>query len=216
MKRFINFIFIPIIIISIIGCSQFQGPEEQGDLDIIIEFPEENNEPIQTIKKVLEKRQILQNFDKAHCTVLKDGSIVWEDDLPQIGDYFTAEISLDAGSGYEVLLDYFINNQIAYSGSKSGIRINSGETTTAVVLMNIALPASPSDLIATVLSSDQINLNWIDNSDYEDGFKIERRTGTSGSFIQVATVNANIDDYQDTGLLEIKSVYLCKKGLVFI
>ena len=202
MKRFINFIFIPIIIISIIGCSQFQGPEEQGDLDIIIEFPEENNEPIQTIKKVLEKRQILQNFDKAHCTVLKDGSIVWEDDLPQIGDYFTAEISLDAGSGYEVLLDYFINNQIAYSGSKSGIRINSGETTTAVVLMNMTLSALPSNLVATVFLSDKIDLNWIDNSVNEDGFKIERKSGATGVFNQITTIDANLTSYQDIGLSE--------------
>jgi hypothetical protein len=44
------------------------------------------------------------------------------------------------------------------------------------------------------MSSSQIDLNWQDNSDNENGFKIER------DFIQIDTVGANVTSYSDTGL----------------
>ncbi len=47
----------------------------------------------------------------------------------------------------------------------------------------------------------ELTLTWSDNSDNETDFKIERRTeGTS--FSQIATVEANVETYIDTGLLE--------------
>jgi len=60
-------------------------------------------------------------------------------------------------------------------------------------------PNAPSDLIATPISSSQINLTWQDNSSDETGFKIERKTGT-GSYSQIATVGANVTSYSNTGL----------------
>jgi len=39
-------------------------------------------------------------------------------------------------------------------------------------------PEPPTNLEATVVSTDQINLSWKDNSDNETGFKVERKTGT--------------------------------------
>jgi len=41
-------------------------------------------------------------------------------------------------------------------------------------------PNAPSGLSASALSSSQILLTWQDNSDNEDGFKIERDDGTRG------------------------------------
>jgi len=46
----------------------------------------------------------------------------------------------------------------------------------------------------------QLTLTWTDNSDNEDGFRIERKTGTSGTFAQIATVGANVTSYIDSGL----------------
>jgi len=60
-------------------------------------------------------------------------------------------------------------------------------------------PAAPSNLTATAVSSNQINLSWTDNSSNETGFRIERRTG-SGSYSEIATVPANTITYSDTGL----------------
>ncbi len=61
------------------------------------------------------------------------------------------------------------------------------------------LPAAPSGLTATAVSSSQINLGWTDNASNETGFKIERRTGTA-AYAQVATVGANATSYSNTGL----------------
>ena len=66
-------------------------------------------------------------------------------------------------------------------------------------------PADPSNLTATAVSSTQINLAWTDNSSNEDGFKIERCTGTvvgcaDADFAEIASVGANVTTYQNTGL----------------
>jgi len=68
---------------------------------------------------------------------------------------------------------------------------------------------APSDLSATAVSSSQINLSWTDNSDNESGFKIERKTGASGSWAEIDTVNADVTVYQDTGL-EAETTYYYK------
>ncbi|MFH1414075.1 MAG: fibronectin type III domain-containing protein, partial [Candidatus Omnitrophota bacterium] len=64
------------------------------------------------------------------------------------------------------------------------------------------LPAAPSGLNATVVSSTQINLSWADNSNNEDGFKIERKTetGATGTYAQIGTVGANVTTFNNTGL----------------
>jgi transcriptional regulator CtsR len=66
-------------------------------------------------------------------------------------------------------------------------------------------PNAPSDLIATPISSSQINLTWQDNSGDETGFKIERKAG-SGSYSQIATVGANVTSYSNT-LLSASTTY---------
>ena len=50
------------------------------------------------------------------------------------------------------------------------------------------------------LHAATMTLNWSDNSSNESGFKIERATGTSGAFAQVATTAANVRSFVDTGL----------------
>jgi fibronectin type 3 domain-containing protein len=63
-----------------------------------------------------------------------------------------------------------------------------------------SIPLSPSSLTATPYSSSRIDLTWADKSDNEDGFKIDRKIGSSGTYTQIATVGANVASYQDTGL----------------
>ena len=56
------------------------------------------------------------------------------------------------------------------------------------------------DLVATTISSSQVNLSWQDDSDNETGFKIERKTGAGGTYSQIATVGANVTSYSNTSL----------------
>ena len=58
----------------------------------------------------------------------------------------------------------------------------------------------PTNLAATPLSNTSIQLSWADNSDNEDGFKIERKLGEYGTYSQIAVVGPNTTGYTDTGL----------------
>lgn len=51
-------------------------------------------------------------------------------------------------------------------------------------------------------SAGQLHLTWTDNSNNEDAFKIERKTGTTGTYIEIATVGANVTSYTDTNLTD--------------
>ena len=61
------------------------------------------------------------------------------------------------------------------------------------------VPAAPTGLTATAVSSTQINLAWTDSATNETGFEIERSPdGTT--FTPLATVAANVTTYVNTGL----------------
>jgi chitodextrinase len=69
------------------------------------------------------------------------------------------------------------------------------------VLPPAAVPAAPGNLAAEAAFRRRINLTWADNSDNEDGFVVERCTGADCTdFAQIATVGANIEAFEDTGL----------------
>src|SRR5439155_16088779 len=55
-------------------------------------------------------------------------------------------------------------------------------------------PQAPSNLTATAVSSNQIDLGWTDNADNENRFKIERSTDGS-TFQQIASVGINLTTY---------------------
>jgi murein DD-endopeptidase MepM/ murein hydrolase activator NlpD len=61
-------------------------------------------------------------------------------------------------------------------------------------------PAAPSNLRATTDTALRVLLFWTDNSSNETGFKIERKTGTNGSWTQIALLGANAAGYANTGL----------------
>src|SRR5262245_18996618 len=60
-------------------------------------------------------------------------------------------------------------------------------------------------LVISVLASSRLDaaslqLSWVDNSDNEDGFHIERKVGTNGIFSLLAAVGPNITSYTDDNL----------------
>jgi phosphodiesterase/alkaline phosphatase D-like protein len=86
------------------------------------------------------------------------------------------------------------NGQVAYTYT---IRADSGNNP----------PTAPSKLTATAVSTAQINLSWQHNSGDESGFKIERKTGASGTYAQIATTNTDIASYSDSGLSPSTTYY---------
>jgi chitinase len=86
---------------------------------------------------------------------------------------------------------------------------NDGATTTSAAV-NVSVvgvvPAAPSDLAATPVSKNRIDLAWADNSSNETGFKIERSTDNR-TFQQIAVVGTDVKTYASTGLKGNKRYY---------
>ena len=59
--------------------------------------------------------------------------------------------------------------------------------------------SAPTSLAALALTNSRVELTWIDRSNNESGFRIERKTGT-GSYVEIGTAGANTESYIDTGL----------------
>lgn len=61
-------------------------------------------------------------------------------------------------------------------------------------------PAGPTGLRASLVSTTQVNLTWIDNSNNEEGYKIEQSTDGI-NFSDLATLAASTTSYMANGLL---------------
>ncbi|MBI3193968.1 MAG: fibronectin type III domain-containing protein [Ignavibacteriae bacterium] len=65
----------------------------------------------------------------------------------------------------------------------------------------IKVPLRPTNVRATALSSTEITVTWKDNSDNEDGFRVERTTIDSLGFMRpIASVEAGVTTYTDLDL----------------
>lgn len=60
--------------------------------------------------------------------------------------------------------------------------------------------SSPTGLQAEATSTSRVELSWSDTSGTESGYEVERKTGASGTYRQIASVGANRVDWADTDL----------------
>jgi carboxypeptidase T len=71
----------------------------------------------------------------------------------------------------------------------------------ATTLAAQTVPATPTNLAATVISKTQINLSWTDNAINETGYYVQRCKGsTCTNFATIATLGANAASYSNIGL----------------
>jgi subtilisin family serine protease len=96
-----------------------------------------------------------------------------------------------------------IENTVDALSSLSGRVASGGRINAYSALASIEPPAAPSSLSASAASGSRIDLSWDDNAQQESGFEIERKTGSGGTYQQVATVADDITSYSDTGLSEV-------------
>ena len=81
---------------------------------------------------------------------------------------------------------------------------STGESATsneATATTTTSPPVAPSGLAATARSSTRVDLRWNDNSSNETGFRIERRSGNSSDWEEIASVGTNTTFFQNSGLL---------------
>ncbi|HQH50552.1 MAG TPA: fibronectin type III domain-containing protein [Candidatus Cloacimonadota bacterium] len=138
--------------------------------------------------------------DTVHLDYTLDGGTTWT-------TITGAPVSAGLGS-----YDWALPNS---SSSQALVRVrNSVDSTVfdvsdayfSIYLADVA-PNAPSNLVAAVVSSSQINLSWADNSDNELQFKVERKTGSSGTWAQIGTVDANTVSFSNTGLSQNTTYY---------
>ena len=91
----------------------------------------------------------------------------------------------------------------AYStvaGYSAGAGTSTGTNDPAIIITE-DLPNKPSGLTATPLSTTSARLNWIDNSNNEVDFHVEKSaTSATEGFSQIGTVGGNVTTYTATGL----------------
>ncbi len=116
----------------------------------------------------------------------------WYSGTPNQGLALVGNPETDRGS-------YFCAS-VAY-GSQCGVSDAQNYHPYAVINYQVIAPSAPSNLSATTVLVSQIDLSWQDNSNSEDGFKIERSPTGSNNWTQVATVGANVTSFQNTGLV---------------
>jgi len=85
----------------------------------------------------------------------------------------------------------------AYNDNGSSAYSNESSATTL-----FTPPLAPSNLTFGPITTSSIQLNWNDNSDNEDGFRISQSSTLNGTYIIVGTVGANVRQFNRTGLSE--------------
>lgn len=106
-----------------------------------------------------------------------------------------ADVTTYADQGLSPGTTYFYRVR-AYNGSGHSAYSNEASATTD----SIDPPAAPGNLSAQALGTTRIDLTWVDNSNNEDGFKIERKTGAGGLYLEIKTTTADVTSYTDKGL----------------
>ncbi|MBI3650029.1 MAG: matrixin family metalloprotease [Acidobacteria bacterium] len=61
-------------------------------------------------------------------------------------------------------------------------------------------PSAPTGLSAAASGNTSINLSWLDTSTNEQGFRLERKLGSGGTYAQIADLPANQNTFADSGL----------------
>jgi hypothetical protein len=107
--------------------------------------------------------------------------------------------SLDLGQTYTEVKDRILNSVEVKSGLV-GLLLTGGRINAYNSIRNV--PTAPSSLSAKAASGSQVDLTWSDNSFGEDGFRIERKIGAAGIYVQITVTAANATTYSDTGLQE--------------
>lgn len=100
-------------------------------------------------------------------------------------------------TGLTALTTYWYRIRAFNSGGDSNY---SNVVSAATQAPSAGVPSPPLDLAATAWSSSGIRLTWTDASDDEDGFHIERSSGSCTAFTLLSTVGAGVQGYSDAGL----------------
>ncbi len=99
-----------------------------------------------------------------------------------------------SGTGTYALSRIFMNNL------NNGWVVGTGNSKAVLYYNSLPIPAYPTNLIATAISHDKVQLIWNDNSNNETGFEILRSDFYSGNYKKIATIPTGSLSYEDTAV----------------
>jgi len=112
---------------------------------------------------------------------------------------------------------YKLDVSFGYNGSTVAhlieyVHLFDNVTTTETIVLDETeigtVPAPPDGLVATSSSNDSITLSWNDNSNTEEGYRVERATTSGGPYSVVSgELEPNTTSYSDAGLAEGTTYY---------
>jgi glucose/arabinose dehydrogenase len=102
-------------------------------------------------------------------------------------------------TGLDRMFRGLIDGVRVYGSTLSAAQVIAVQNATGGVAPTV--PIAPTSLTATAVNSTQINLSWVDASNNESQFIIERRLGTTGTFAQVGVVDTGVTSYTDSSVV---------------
>ncbi|NJN26098.1 MAG: T9SS type A sorting domain-containing protein [Cyclobacteriaceae bacterium] len=137
---------------------------------------------------------LLVNYDGLHGAGEKSGSR-----------------TLTAGS-HQIRVDYFEKTsgqalEVRWQGPGISKQIIPASALKDEVVLPGAAPSVPTNLMASPISYNQINLTWADNSNNETAFQIYRAENSAGPFYPIALTDSNATNYQDKELKALTKYY---------
>ena len=130
--------------------------------------------------------------------------INWNDNSENENGY---RIERNSGIGFEQIAEVVANvieyidtdmvYETDYTYRVAGYSDNNISNWITSAIVTIIFPA-PTNLVVNALDDSQVQLTWVDNSAFEEGFRIERDDGSG--FIEIGTVSTGVLEYPDTGL----------------
>lgn len=161
-------------------------------------------------------------------TTSDDGSALWFNSLNPVGtptvnndglhgtkSVTSSSMSLTAGV-YPICIEFFQAGggyNMSVSWACSALFGNTTQHTidnkyfTGTTPDNGSVPAVPTNVAATAVAFNTINLVWNDNSNNETGFEIYRSLSEDGTYTIVGSVAANITTFSDTTLSPSTTYY---------
>jgi len=194
-----NFLLLSILVIFIVSCGNgdndnlSNGKSDVGsfvfsDIDIDVE----NGSDIETIDEVSDNSN----------SVMADNDVL--DSLDTSSTDSDASDSLDL-----IVVDNDVADILDTDTTNSEMSDNNSdfiddESSDGLITSINNVPKSPLVIVSMALSSSEITMSWTDDSDNEDGFRIERSIDNS-NFIEVATTKGT--SYTDKSLSENTKYY---------
>lgn len=110
--------------------------------------------------------------------------------------------TLTVGQNQQALIDNSLSHDTTYyyrvKGDYPAGQVSDFSDVVTITTLNLVAPPTP--VSATGTSNTSISLAWVDNSNNEDGFKIERSTSSTGPFTEIADLPSDSASYNDVGL----------------